>query len=111
MSTSASSIFSTGGGSKTLHWQEFTASGTFTPSSALIAAGGACWVRVVGGGGGGGGGNAGVNYSGGGGGGSGEDITRPATITSAQTVTIGAGGSIFSSIPAIPAASIAAMAR
>ena len=83
-------------GSKTLHWQEFTASGTFTPSSALIAAGGACWVRVVGGGGGGGGGNAGVNYSGGGGGG-GEDITRPATITSAQTVTIGAGGSASAS--------------
>lgn len=71
--------------------QVFTASGTFTPSAALIALGGVVEVRVVGGGGGGGG----SITSPGGGGGSGADITRILSgVVTPQTVTIGAGGAI-----------------
>ena len=67
--------------------QEFTASGTFTPSSALLLAGG--WVKVflVGGGAGGGGT---VNLGGGGGG----QVIKDKffQITGPISITIGAGG-------------------
>ena len=70
-----------------LRYQEFLTSGTFTPSARLIAAGGQCMARLVGGGAGS------AESSGnriGGGGGAVRDVLL--TITSAQTVTIGAGG-------------------
>jgi len=66
--------------------QVFTVSGTFTPSQALLDAGGAVEVRCIGGGGGGG------DYYAYGGGSSGMDITRIVTVTGPVTVTIGAGG-------------------
>jgi len=63
--------------------QVFTVSGTFTPSQALLDAGGVVEVRCIGGGGGG---------YGFGGGSSGMDITRIVTVTGPVAVTIGAGG-------------------
>jgi len=63
--------------------QVFTASGTFSPSPGLLAAGGVVEVRCIGGGGGG------NNYAGGS---SGMDITRIVTVTGPVAVTIGAGG-------------------
>lgn len=73
--------------------QVFTASGTFTPSAGLLAAGGVVHVRCVGGGGGGGFGaiQSGASLTGGGGG-SGADIERYLTVSAATPVTIGAGG-------------------
>jgi hypothetical protein len=47
------SQFMVSGGGK-LRFQEFTSSGTFTPSAALLAKGGYVWVEMAGGGGGGG---------------------------------------------------------
>ena len=53
------SQFLAGGGGK-LKYQEFiSSSGTFTPSSKLLANGGQVWVLGVGGGGSGGGGQSG----------------------------------------------------
>lgn len=74
----------------TLHYQEFTASGTFTPSAALLALGGVVTVHLWGGGGPGG--DGGTNKTGGGGGGgAGQYIKKHLTVSAgAITVTIGA---------------------
>ena len=84
-----------------LRYQEFTSSGLFTPSAALLANGGQVWVRaLVGGGAGGGSGVAGSDIygnpygSGGLGGGGGEVLLdRLITLTGPVAVTIGSGGS------------------
>jgi hypothetical protein len=75
-----------GGGGLTPKFEEFKASGTFTPSQALIDAGGYIEVFLVGSGAGGSGNN---NYNSGG-----EVIQERMylTSTSASTITIGAGG-------------------
>jgi len=70
-------------------YQEFTSSGTFTPSAALVAQGGYVNIILVGGGGGGGS-DAKTSYGGGGGGG--QVVMRTGKITSAQSITIGAAG-------------------
>ena len=44
------SQFLASGGGK-LRYQEFTSSGTFTPSAALLANGGQCYYELIGGGG------------------------------------------------------------
>jgi hypothetical protein len=74
------------GGGKTLQYQEFTTSGTFTPTSAAIAAGGVHQVFLVGGG------QRGASANEGGCGG--EIIEKFVTLTSTTgcAVTIGAGG-------------------
>ena len=79
-------FFPSGGGGLTPKFQEFKASGTFTPSQELIDAGGYIEVFLVGSGAGGGGNN---QYNSGG-----EVIQERMylTSTSASTVTIGAGG-------------------
>lgn len=82
--------FGSGSGGGKLRFQDFLASGTFTPSALLSLNGGQCFVLCVGGGGGGGTGSSGQGAGGGGGGGA--VIVRPLVITSAQTITIGAGG-------------------
>lgn len=84
------SQFLTGGG--LLKYQDFTASGTFTPSATLLANGGQVMVFLVGGGGGGGSGASGSSYGWGGGGGGGQVKFVPFTVSAATTVTIGAGG-------------------
>ena len=43
-----SDFISRGGGK--LRYQEFTSSGTFTPSAALLANGGQCYYELIGGG-------------------------------------------------------------
>lgn len=75
-------------GSGRLHYQEFTTSGTFTPSAALLAAGGQVMIDLRAGGGG-----YGFNYygSGGGNGGNSKHIA-PYTVTGPTAITIGAGG-------------------
>lgn len=80
------SQFLGGGGGLTPKFQEFNASGTFTPSAALIAAGGYIEVFLVGGGG-----NSGQNDRGGSGG---ETILTQMNLTSTAgiSVVIGAGG-------------------
>jgi hypothetical protein len=65
--------------------QTFTSSGTFTPSSALLIAGGWVEVELVGGGGGGS-----ADSSRGGGGG--QVVKNMVQVTAPVTVTIGAGG-------------------
>lgn len=84
----------TASGSK-LRYQEFASSGTFTPSAALIAAGGQVFFEGAGGGGGGAApynpGSGTVSEKTGTGGGGSYDY-GVLTITSAQTITIGAGG-------------------
>jgi len=85
------SQFMSGGGGK-LRYQEFTANGTFTPPTQLLANGGQCLVQLVGGGGGGGGGTGSACTNGagpGGGGGAGALLIRPVTVSAAVTVTIG----------------------
>lgn len=74
--------------------QEFTSSGTFTPSVLLIAQGGPVLVDAAGGGAGGGapGGAAGSIRAGGGGGGGRLVLDELLTILAASTITIGAGG-------------------
>lgn len=67
--------------------QAFTGSGTFTPSSGLLARGG--WVEVLCVGGGGGGYSSGNVRTGGGGG---AVVRRVVQVSAAVTVTIGAGG-------------------
>jgi len=78
-----------GGGGGIPKYQEFTSSGTFTPTQALIDAGGRMGLLVVGGGGGG----ITVTYTSFGAGG-GEVLMKYATLTNTNniTVTIGAGG-------------------
>jgi len=71
-------------------FQVFSASGTFTPSAGLLAAGGNITVKLWGAGGGGGGGYQ--YYSHGFGGNAGNCIIKPLNISAAQTVTIGTGG-------------------
>jgi len=66
--------------------QVFKTSGTFTPSQALLDAGGVVEVRCVGGGG------SGANYAAYSGGSSGMDVTRMVQVSGPVTVTIGAGG-------------------
>lgn len=70
--------------------QQFSASGTYTPSAGMVY----CVVELVGGGGGGGGVTNGGNYIGGGGGAGGysRETLTAATIGASQTVTIGAAG-------------------
>lgn len=91
---SSFSPFSSGGGGA-LKYQEFTSSGTFTPGATLVANGGQVWVQLVSGGASGAGGGS-SGFAGGGGGAGGLKI-NPFTATSAQTVTIGAGGTGVSS--------------
>ena len=76
-----------GGGGLTPKFQEFTSSGTFTPSQALIDAGGYIEVFLVGGGGN----SSSTSYGGSGG----ETILQQMYLTSVAgiSVTIGAGGS------------------
>lgn len=69
--------------------QTFTSSGTFTPSTSLLASGGWVDITVVGGGGGGSLGNYLTPGSGGGGG---EVVTTTASLTGNATVTVGSGG-------------------
>src|SRR5215471_6942063 len=76
------SVLKTAGAGKTLQ-QIFTANGTFTPSAALLNAGGCVFVFAVGGGGGG---------ANGGGGGGGAVLRRWVIIAGATAVTVGAGG-------------------
>jgi hypothetical protein len=74
----------------TLKFQDFTASGTFTPSADLLAKGGVCLVILIGGGGGG----SWRNSSNGGafGGSAGTLRMEEVQVTEAITVTLGAGG-------------------
>lgn len=67
--------------------QNFTSSGTYTPTSGMSY----CLMRVWGGGGGGGG-SSGGGGGGGGAGGYSEEWVLAATVGASQTVTIGAGG-------------------
>lgn len=71
--------------------QEFLVSGVFTPTQALLDAGGLVWVFAHGGGGGGGGWSGGIPGSGGGGA---ELKDEPVVVTSTTpiAVTIGSGG-------------------
>tara|TARA_R110000787_G_scaffold74952_2_gene166260 strand:- start:93 stop:695 length:603 start_codon:yes stop_codon:yes gene_type:complete len=82
-----------GGGGAIPKYQEFTSSGTFTPTQALIDAGGRVSLFVVGGGAGGGSGTG--NDTGGSGG---EVIIKYNTLTTTSSiiVTIGSGGGIAS---------------
>lgn len=70
-----------------MRYQEFLSTTTFTPSAKLIANGGQCMALVVGGGAGSAD-SAGNRLAGGGG----SVRCVPLTITTAQTVTVGAGG-------------------
>ena len=72
-----------GGGAK-FRYQEFTASGTFTPSAKLLANGGQVMLDLRGGGGGGAVSDVGK-------GGNSKHVA-PYTVSGATTVTIGAGG-------------------
>ena len=75
-----------------LRYQLFTSSGTFTPSSKLLANGGQVFLEMAGGGGGGGFGyNWGGIFSAGGGGGS-SFLKTATTVSALVTVLIGAGG-------------------
>ena len=78
------------GGSGKLRYQEFTSSGTFTPSVTLLANGGQVNVMLVGGGQAGANGTTGA--SGGTGGGGGTVLNYVTTVSGAVSVTIGAGG-------------------
>ncbi len=77
-----------GGGGLTPKFQEFNASGTFTPSQALIDAGGYIELFLVGGG------EAGGTVSNGAGGAGGEVLIKKMYLTNTNpiSVTIGAGG-------------------
>ena len=78
-----------GGGGGIPKYQEFTSSGTFTPTQALIDAGGRIAIFVVGAGGGGPGNGGSMT-----GGTGGEVLMNYITLTNTNsiTVTIGAGG-------------------
>ena len=81
-----SDFFSAGGGGLTPKFQEFTASGDFTPTAALISAGGFSQVFAVGGG------QRGVSANVGGCGGEVKEVYTTLTSATSCTVTIGAGG-------------------
>lgn len=86
------------GGGKKLRFQEFTASGTFTPSAKLLENGGECYVLAIGGGASG---TAlrlvnSTTLGGAIGGDAGEHIEAFVKVTEAVTVTIGAGGAAVS---------------
>ena len=87
-----SQFLSSGGGK--LRYQEFTSSGTFTPSSRLIANGGQCFVTALAGGGSGGAARISTttNLSQACGGDAGQLVEGMVTVSGATTVTIGAGG-------------------
>lgn len=87
------SDFIRAGGGK-LRYQEFTSSGTFTPSSRLIANGGQCFVTALAGGGSGGATRLSIAtyLSQACGGDAGQFIEGIVTVAAATTVTIGAGG-------------------
>jgi len=89
MSVSLCSLGAAGGGGITNKFQEFNASGTFTPPAALISAGGYIEVFLVAGGG-----CTDKWYSGAGGGGEVIMKTMYLTSTSSISVTIGAGGGV-----------------
>lgn len=75
------------GGGK-LRYQEFLASGTFTPSAALLANGGQVYVEMAGGGG-----SGGTSYLGSFGGGGGSSYwCGCVTVSGAVSVVVGAGG-------------------
>lgn len=80
------------GGGKSLKFQEFLASGTFTPSDKLLAAGGVVQVKICGGGGGGGGATSATSTYGYGGGGGTSYLEAIGTISGPVSVVIGAGG-------------------
>ena len=81
------SQFLASGGGK-LRYQDFTSSGTFTPSAALLANGGQCYYELIGGGSSGASSATSVAC----GGDSGEYKTGVITLSGAVAVTIGAGG-------------------
>lgn len=81
-----SDFLSSGGGK--LRYQEFTSSGTFTPSAALLAKGGQCYYELIGGGSSGACGTSGAAC----GGDAGEYKTGAITVSGPVVVTIGAGG-------------------
>ncbi len=87
-----SQFLSSGGGK--LRYQEFTSSGTFTPSSRLIANGGQCFVTALAGAGSGGAARIAspTNLSQACGGDAGQLVEGMVTVSGATTVTIGAGG-------------------
>lgn len=77
------------------NFQQFTSSGTFTPSAALLAKGGFVNIILVGAGGGGRSGDVSTTSSPNSGalaGGGGEVVIRTVRVTGAVTVTIGTGG-------------------
>ena len=88
-----SQFLSSGGGGK-LRYQDFTSSGTFTPSAALLANGGQCYYELIGGGSSG---SIGTSLPGIGGN-AGEYKTGVITVTGPVTVTIGAGGAAVASV-------------
>ena len=72
-----------------LRYQEFTSSGTFTPSAALLAKGGRVYYELIGGGRSG---AIGYSYAAAIGGDAGVYKTGVITLTGEESVTIGAGG-------------------
>ena len=86
------SDFLASGGGK-LRYQEFTSSGTFTPSAALLANGGQCYYELIGGGSSGAVGHTNAAAIGGD---AGVYKTGVITLTGAESVTIGAGGAAVS---------------
>lgn len=87
-----SQFMAAGGGGK-LRFQDFTSSGTFTPSAALLAKGGQVYYELIGGGSSGAVGYSGVAAIGGD---AGVYKTGVITLTGAESVTIGAGGAAVS---------------
>ena len=86
-----SQFLSSGGGK--LRYQEFTSSGTFTPSAALLANGGRVYYELIGGGSSGAIGHSNAAAIGGD---AGTYKTGVITLTGAESVTIGAGGAAVS---------------
>lgn len=91
-----SDFISAGGGK--LRYQEFTSSGTFTPSATLLANGGQCFVEAIGGGGSGGAVRTTVVgvLSRASGGDAGTLTETFLTVSAPVAVTIGAGGAAAS---------------
>ena len=86
-----SDLISAGGGK--LRYEEFTSSGTFTPSAALLAKGGQVYYELIGGGSSG---AVGISSAAAIGGDAGVYKTGVITLTGAESVTIGAGGAAVS---------------
>lgn len=87
------SDFIGGGGGGELRFQDFTSSGTFTPSAALLAKGGQVYYELIGGGS-----SGAIGYTNAAaiGGDAGVYKTGVITLTGAESVTIGAGGAAVS---------------